>query len=257
MAPRAVTGLVQFGAFDRLTLSDDETYDSRFIPSVPIVNIPPLTDAALRDDAEPDGWKRYHKGHACRSGFITIDYELPPFGIGDVLTIGQLETLKAIAHRNKVLNDSGINLPVPIKTSRETETRSLERCITECNSTPGKAYNYYWPAFSYAYSYEPVPKQGEILSGKFKSHNWFLGTAWDYARAAWLNKYDSRFISLKEQGHTSYTAPALTSSPGPWEGTANKCCSNFVNVGSYAIYVSRTEVQNYNKFGNVFPMVQF
>lgn len=259
VCPRPVITNVAWGGYEKLTLTDDPTYDSRYVPTLPILNCSELSDENLRDETEEDGWKRYDVTSANRCGFSPLTADLMQFDEGDDLPIGKAQTLKAILHRNKVLRDSGINLPVPVKAGDVEEWDNLRECIKSCNaSTSNKSFAYYWPAFSYAYAYEPKGlKTGEELSSKFKAHNWFLGCAFDYARIAWLNKYDDRFLSLYNNAYVAFGNNVTSSCPGYWAGTSINLCNNMISIQSYKVYPIKNECEN--DLGNctVLPMVVF
>lgn len=173
---------MEWGPETTLVLSDEANagLNTGNIPQIPDMYF----DSAVKPEnnifEDTDGvLKRLPSSGLFRGGFAPSAYTIYDVTVDDIVPIGRLETLAIIKMRNTVLRDSGINLPVPIADSASTETDSLKALITAANKTPGNAYNFYYPAASYAYAYEPAIKQGEILSDKFKAHKWFLPTPGD------------------------------------------------------------------------------
>ena len=94
---------------------------------------------------------------------------------------GKYFTLSVIETRNKLLQDSALNLPIPQGTATLTETSVLDTLISEASTTIGSgAKSLYYPAFSQAYAYQPTQKEG--LKDEFKAHNWFLPTMGEIMR---------------------------------------------------------------------------
>ena len=107
---------------------------------------------------------------------------------GDQVPVGLVKTLKAIQHRNKILSDSGVDLPIPEASEDLTEQGSLTNLINEViasNGNQSKYQQFYYPAISKCYAYQPSVKVGEVLADKFKAHNWYLPTAGELGRLYW------------------------------------------------------------------------
>lgn len=110
---------------------------------------------------------------------------------GESVPVGLVKTLKIIQHRNKILEDSSVDLPIPQASETMTETGHLNYLIQEVVSAEGhkNAYRqFYYPAASLCYAYQPSVKEGEILNDKFKSHNWWLPSSGELARMYWHSK---------------------------------------------------------------------
>ena len=146
------------------------------------------------------------------------------YKVGDVVNSGYIKTLYTILHRNNILKSglSGVGLKgetsyfhVP---SGENEFEDLVSCITEIrkwaaspeglnDAKNGKWSQIYFPAASACYAYEPSVGKDEILSDKFKKHNWFLPSSGLNIR---LNYYflkstdESPFHSAYNKGLVSY-----------------------------------------------------
>lgn len=110
----------------------------------------------------PEGLGDYHKG------------EYIPYGLYNTLLI--------IKHRDIILADSGVNLPIP-KAGSLSEYASLMQNIIDIVSKNKDSYRqYYYPAASICYAYEPIVKPGETLNDKFKAHKWWLPSSGELAR---------------------------------------------------------------------------
>lgn len=104
---------------------------------------------------------------------------------------GQQHTLAIIQHRNQILD--AIQYPLPSIQSingkvTQTEIENLRECIESINDSMGetKYQQYYYPAASYCYAYEPSKLlDGEKLLDRFKAHNWYLPSSGELARLYW------------------------------------------------------------------------
>ena len=110
---------------------------------------------------------------------------------GDKIPSGLHHTLAIIDHRNQVLNAAGLSIPSAqyngsVRTKTEEESlKELIGNIIENNGNAAKYQQYYWPAASFCYAYEPEVAKGETLSPKFKAHNWYLPSSGELARQYW------------------------------------------------------------------------
>ena len=116
--------------------------------------------------------------------------------VGDMVARGQLNTLKIIAHRDYILKDSNVNLPIPKATSDKTLAQSLSECIKSVQITHGNAQKYeqyYYPAASYCNAYVPtLDNDTETLAEKFSEGHWFLMSSGEMTRCSWyaMKGYD-------------------------------------------------------------------
>ena len=97
-----------------------------------------------------------------------------PYKQGQTVRLGIYNQYLLIKHRNKILSDSGINLPIPQADSTKTELDSLKELLTEASAKGGAVRREYYPAESYCYAYQPSVKAGETLVEKFTAHHWWL-----------------------------------------------------------------------------------
>lgn len=120
-------------------------------------------------------------------------FEVAGAGIseGEKAPTGLHHTLGIIAHRNQVLDAAGLSIPAAqfkdgVRTKSEMENLyELISKIIENNGNAAKYQQYYWPAASYCYAYEPTVADGEELAPKFKAHNWYLPAIGELVRQYW------------------------------------------------------------------------
>ena len=101
---------------------------------------------------------------------------------GEKVPSGLHHTLAIIAHRNQVLDAAGLSIPAAQFSGgvcTKTEMANLKELISS------KYQQYYWPAASYCYAYEPTVMEGEALSPKFQAHNWYLPAIGELVRQYW------------------------------------------------------------------------
>ena len=170
------------------------------IPNIPNVNnyIPDINNAI--DLSQPDGYAKFTDVRST-IGFTTLNSTqynriknyLDNYKENDSIPTGLLYTLFIIRHRDIILSDSNINLDIPIKNADTTEMDSLKELINKVvvDNANKKYKQYYYPAASYCYHYEPTISKNEKLLDKFKAHNWFLPTIGDLYRLLFYNNQTS------------------------------------------------------------------
>lgn len=109
--------------------------------------------------------------------------------IGDMIARGQLNTIKIIVHRDYILQDTNVNLPIPKATAEKTLEQSLTECIKSVQTAHGNANKYgqfYYPAASYCNAYAPtLDNNTETLAEPFTEGHWFLMSSGEMARCSW------------------------------------------------------------------------
>lgn len=167
-----------------------------------------VTDANMRDESNTanDGFKEYtvlntisdigfekitqsmwdtNVGHTNLGEYI----EKMGLKIGDMIARGQLNTLKIIAHRDYILKDTNVNLPIPKATSDKTLAQSLSECIKSVQASHNNAkkyQQYYYPAASYCNAYVPtLDNNTQTLAEQFSEGHWFLMSSGEMARCSW------------------------------------------------------------------------
>lgn len=217
-ASRYAWGLYS-GSLSNITLTDDPSYN---VYKVPMDNIATSSgysassDSSFRDETnvDNDGWKQYldsagnvDKTHALNDvGFTEVtqdmydlknlDDYLAEMGLkkGDMISAGQYRTLIIMQHRDKILTDSGVNLPVPKASDTQTETDNLKACIDDIVKNHSNNFDYaqyYYPAASYCYAYAPNVGNA-TLDERLGEHHWHMMSIGEYARMSFhLRKGDT------------------------------------------------------------------
>lgn len=167
-----------------------------------------VTDVNMRDESNTpnDGFKEYSALNTISDiGFEEITqsmyninvghtilgeyFDRVGLKVGDMVARGQLNTLKIIAHRDYILQDTNVNLPVPKATSDKTLAQSLSECIKSVQDEHGNAQKYqqyYYPAASYCNAYVPtLDNDTETLAEPFTEGHWFLMSSGEMARCSW------------------------------------------------------------------------
>lgn len=193
-----------------IKLGSNPTYNVYNLPLLQeyTINVS-VSDANMRDESNTanDGFKEYtvlnsisdigfekitqsmldiNVGHTNLGEYI----EKMGLKIGDMIARGQLNTLKIIAHRDYILNDSNVNLPIPKATPDKTLAQSLSECIKSVQTTHGNAQKYqqyYYPAASYCNAYVPeLDNNTQTLAEPFTEGHWFLMSSGEMARCSWF-----------------------------------------------------------------------
>lgn len=130
--------------------------------------------------------------------------------VGDMISAGQLKTIRIIKHRDSILSDSAVNLPIPKATESKTEYECLEAYMEEVrvNHYNNWSYQqYYYPAASRCYAFKPTTRASEELADSVKPNRWFLPSIGEMERISFYvqhgfagaDKY-AIFTNAKEDG---------------------------------------------------------
>lgn len=199
-----------------IELQDDENYSVYDIASIANITSTGLAATGSQykssnymeaenflDENTDDGFVSLGKNYAAGDGVAgtdntgkdTLTAELAllsgAYKSGDEVPVGLVKSLKVIQHRNKILEDSGVNLPIPEATDDITEQGSLSNLISEVianNGNLSKYQQFYYPAVSKCYAYQPAVAANEVLADKFKVHNWYLPSIGELCRLYWHSK---------------------------------------------------------------------
>ena len=189
---------------------------------------------------------------------------------GDIVNSGYAKTLKVIAHRNALLSNNiigadgeviytGKTFSAPTADSTKTEMKALGTLIDQLRSWatnslqdkyPEKWQQLAYPFASACYAYEPTQdlEEGEVLSDKFKAHNWFAPTEGLLARICWYAKYADKvdgsdpFKVAREKG---LLGKLTTSSSNHWSVTET------YSYFSWFVYFGAGNTYSTNKSGRV------
>lgn len=167
-----------------------------------------VSDSTMRDESNTanDGFKEYtvlnsisdigfeeitqsmwdtSVGHTTLSEY----FERVGLNVNDMIARGQLNTLKIIAHRDYILQDTNVHLDIPKATPEKTLAQSLTECIKKVQAEHGNAQKYqqyYYPAASYCNAYVPeLDKDTKTLAEPFTEGHWFLMSSGEMARCSW------------------------------------------------------------------------
>lgn len=192
-----------------ITLSSNHNYNVYNLPFLQEYTTGlKVTDANMRDESNTanDGFKEYNTINAISDiGFEKITQSMWDTNVGhtilgeyfdrmglkvdDMVARGQLNTLKIIAHRDYILKDSNVNLPIPKATSDKTLAQSLSECIKSVQASHNNAQKYeqyYYPAASYCNAYVPtLDNNTQTLAEQFSEGHWFLMSSGEMARCSW------------------------------------------------------------------------
>lgn len=174
-----------------------------------------VTDANMRDESNTanDGFKEYSALNTISDiGFEKITqsmyninvghtilgeyFDRVGLSVGDMVARGQLNTLKIIAHRDYILKDTNVNLPIPKATPTQTLAESIDQCIKSVQASHNNALKYqqyYYPAASYCNAYVPeLDNNTKTLAEPFTEGHWFLMSSGEMARCSWyaMKGYD-------------------------------------------------------------------
>lgn len=192
-----------------IKLGSNSTYNVYNLPLLlEYTNRLNVSDSTMRDESNTanDGFKEYSDlnnisdigfeeitqsmwdtsvGHTNLGEYI----EKMGLKIGDMIARGQLNTIKIIAHRDYILQDPNVHLPIPKATADKTLEQSLSECIKSVQTAHGNAkkyQQYYYPAASYCNAYEPeLDNNEQDLSEPFREGHWFLMSSGEMARCSW------------------------------------------------------------------------
>ena len=167
-----------------------------------------VSDSTMRDESNTanDGFKEYTDLNTISDiGFEKITQSMCDINVGhtilreyfdhvglkegDMVARGQLNTIKIIAHRDYILKDTNVNLPIPKATTEKTLAQSITECIKSVQTEHGNAQKYqqyYYPAASYCNAYVPtLDNVTETLAEPFTEGHWFLMSSGEMARCSW------------------------------------------------------------------------
>lgn len=152
-----------------------------------------ISDTTYRDTAtgDADGFRIFTQDQVAGDlRWVELTEPLGVYQTGDKIPVGLYKTLCIIRHRDIILQDPAVNLPLPQASADQTKLNSLIQLLAEVQDTYGAAKyrQYYYPAASYCNAYEPsANKPGEVLSDKFKAGRWFLPAGGELARLCYYH----------------------------------------------------------------------
>lgn len=217
-----------------------------------------VTDANMRDESNTanDGFKEYSALNTISDiGFEKITqsmyninvghtilgeyFDRVGLKVGDMVARGQLNTLKIIAHRDYILKDTNVNLPIPKATSDKTLAQSLSECIKSVQASHNNAQKYqqyYYPAASYCNAYVPaLDNNTQMLAEQFSEGHWFLMSSGEMARCSW---YAMKGYDDASTPHAIFAKPwadlRFTKFQSTWYWLSSEC-SKLYSWGLYPV----------------------
>lgn len=167
-------------------LQNYPTYKVYDVPTLVNKNGVNITAAEYRDETlagDADGYKVLPVTNgASEIGFTAMDGARLGYEDKTRLPWGKINTLKIIEHRNKILTDPAVSLPVP---ADYDSLIAAMNDIVATNDNNAIYKQYYYPAASICHVWEPPVAIGVKLANRFKAGNWWLPSAGEYARIAW------------------------------------------------------------------------
>ena len=238
-----------------------------------------VTDANMRDESNTanDGFKEYTTINTISDiGFEKITqsmwdtnvghtilgeyFERVGLQVGDMVARGQLNTLKIIAHRDYILKDSNVNLPIPKATSDKTLAQSLSECIKSVQASHNNAQKYqqyYYPAASYCNAYVPtLDKNTQTLAEPFSEGHWFLMSSGEMARCSWYARKGYNDASVP---HAIFAKPWADLRFREFSNTWYWLSSEYSELNSWILNPVSGQFGGYNKYnaGQVRAAVAF
>lgn len=197
---------IQKSSLPNLSLKDnpnENVYDIRYLENQ-VINNTNIDDSQILDSTNirNDGFKDYSTIESYGSiGFITITNTIynrlknyldkAGLKINDKISYGQYKTLTIIAHRDMILTDSNINLPIPEKTANMSEKEVLSQYIQNIVTNNKNEYRqYYYPTASYSFAHAVSVDNDEI-----GLHKWYLPSSGETIRFIWYSKKGYKFNS--------------------------------------------------------------
>ena len=244
-----------------LKLTDRPSYDCYDVPildNITLYGVDSVANANYRGGENVDnlGFKIFPENTAVgqlKKKQIALPGGLGDYNVGDSIPYGLYNTLLIIKHRDTILSDSGINLPIP-KAGSLSEYNSLMQNIIDVVSKHSNPYRqYYYPAASMCYAYEPQVKPGEVLNDKFKAHKWWLPSSGELARICYYKFQGSDYSNSQAVFAKAFNTGVLSFSYNwTWTSTevynATAWVVNFhtgVIYGERYYYGSKSNTTNY------------
>lgn len=96
---------------------------------------------------------------------------------------GQIDTVKIILHRNKLLEDSSMGIVPPAASGTLTEMDDLKAKVKALTDARGSVYaQFFYPSSSLCYAYQP----SGTVADKLKAHKWYNPSVGEMVRLCYL-----------------------------------------------------------------------
>lgn len=267
VAPKSLPGYAWgLQSVTNVVLSDNPSYDAYSVNGLKSYMSPSafaLTEESYKDNTitgDGAGFKVFGTSNGLSEiGWCKLTEKVGDYNAGEEVPFGLINTLYIILHRNKILYDSGVNLPVPKKSENKSEYANLLEMMNDVVANNGGNSNYkefYFPPASLCHSYEPVLNEGEFLSPKFAAGRWWLPSIGELGRIAW---YYSKGYSNDEVEEAIFAKP---NQAGVFTAIAENTSyhsSNQANSKQYSFFSRNASLSYSNKLNqNYFvPITMF
>lgn len=240
-----------------IQLQDSPGYNVYDIPTLSNISNRGITgnyinEKSYRDETstgDPDGFKVLDTSTSIGEiGFTALKSKLGKHEIGEELPYGYINTLRIIQHRDMILGDSAVNLPIPSTVGGQTVFQNLMQLLGDVvadNDGLAKYRQFYYPAASECNAYEPGVRDGEALADCFKQGKWFLPSEGELSRLYWWHRQgyepDGEKQPIFAQARNDGRFTAFTNS---WYWSSTECSQN----GAWGVGFSDGGASSGNKF---------
>ena len=253
---RGQWGLFPLSWEEGITLSEDPECDVFEIPNLSKRSkFSTITEEMYRNPNECDeqGFTIFDTEHILHEiGWKENTVNMGKYQAGMELPWGLINTLQIVAFRNKILNDPNIDLEVPHESATKTEIEVLNELIEKVVRDNGNKTDYqqfYFPAASACFAYQPEVKPTETLAECFKTGNWFLPSCGELSRLYWYHSqgYENGiFAEAYKAGVMSqfcaenFTYKDFYPSSTQYLSNQNICAISFENGDTYPARYSKS-----------------
>lgn len=227
-------------------------------------NMHTITDA-YRDeiDGDKDGFYIPTPDSAFYElGWAINDCAYKEYKKGDLLPWGKINSIKLIVHRNIILSDSNVSLPIPQSNETKSEMDNLLELmldVVNSNGSQSKYKEYYFPAVSECVAYQPGVLPGETLADSFKVGQWFLPSAGELARIGWWQAHNIKQEPVLDGVFSNAVAEGLFTQIKEgqyfWGSTEMSQYSAWINQMPY--FLGRTNYVYKGESCNIRPICAF
>ncbi len=229
-----------------------------------------ILDAA---NTENDGFKSYPTTSSLGAiGFVEVTDDIynkyqeymSDIEVGDSIPVGMLNTLAILKHRDRILADSAINLPVPKNTDTIKDLNTYISSVVSKYSSNTSYSQFYYGAASYCHLYEPAASD---LDTQLTKGHWFFPAIGECSRYMWYVynsiNFDNKYSVFKrniEAGVISSQIPTTISSSSerPITNPTSWTIGDIVTLKNYVTVVADTisgQSAAKNAYNNINPAV--
>ena len=228
-----------------VTLADNPTVDVHDIrlPDHIVSDSLIMTKPEYLDSKQPDGFKKFDDNDCLSDiGFLQLEedytYNGKTYNKGEFIPRCWLNTTGILKMRDMVLEDPNVNLRIPAATSTQSVYDNLVELLGDIVKSNGNNYDYeqyYYPAASLCFAYEPTVGATRTLKDCFKAGNWALPALGDLVRLG----YHSLVGNMAERFTKWYNAGYFTPIDVRWNGSHWSSTKNRREYNWYVQFVQK------------------